>query len=1164
MRPIKLKIKGLNSFIDEQEIDFNKLTEKGFFGIFGPTGSGKSTILDGITLALYGDLPRKSTNYINVNCSSLNVSFEFSISDGKTKIYRVEREFKTDKKTNRPKSGKCKVLDITKENPIILAESVKEVTKTCENIIGLSLNDFTKTVVLPQGSFSEFLKISGKDKREMLERLFNLQEYGEKLEKKLFSKSKVIEKKLDVIKGQLTGYEDVNLDDLKIKEFEFENNEKSINEKSLELVEINKNYEEGKEIINLQYELKEFLEKKEKEQIKAEEIKDKKIKVDNIERALRVLEFIENHKKVSSDLEKSNTELTKHNKEFEEINKEKQDILERYNKLSKDKYEKVPELKIEEQKLTVEIKNKIALKSLNKEINNLESEINFFRKEDNEKNSELDRLNKNIDEITLDIKNLEEKYNDLKVDSNFRTSLEEAIRLEESYKNLDEEINKYNIHIANLKDKIQEYIDKKEELQINIDENSKILRNSEMLLEGLEKNFPNSDEVLLDKKSLLKELKEKLKKFNSYEEKIILIKKEILEIGKDLSKERSRKDSIEEKITLLEKKKEKLETESLAMILRKQLVDGSACPVCGSIHHKKENIEKVNLKSLDEIKNDISLNNKDLMEKEKKIIKLEEVLKVKNDTIKLFEEDIKALGYGFKENDILNLEKEIEILDENIKQYKDKKIEIEDKISSFKENGNELNNNIKILDVNINNTGEKLKEKQEKQDENLKENTALKLALHEKKSSLKIEKFKDEYDKLLKKEKEREEVEKDIKEKRDDKEKQEKQREVKNKEKEEIVGKLISSEASLKEKNNQKKELEANLKYEFETLDDLEKRLENINEEIKNIKNNFKICEDNKVLVEEAFESIKEKLKREELNYNELENKEKIAKNELESGLKKEGFSAVSKVKEILEDRDNLNNFKSEVEKYEEDIKNLNINIKNIERKLNDRKISEEEFETLENIKKDKENELTSLKNKNLILNKDIVSMREKIKKFEEIIKEKTKVEHEEAILNDLKKLFSGRKFVDFVATERLKYIALEASKKLMEISNGNYSLNVDKDGKFMIRDLKNGGSIRDVSTLSGGETFLTSLALALALSTGLQLKKTAPLELFFLDEGFGTLDDDLLEVVISSLERIHHDKLKIGIISHVEAIKNRVPVKLIVTPAEAGMGGSKVKIEKN
>lgn len=63
MKPIKLEVKGLNSFIDKQVVEFDKLTERGLFGIFGPTGSGKSTILDGITLALYGDIARKSKGY---------------------------------------------------------------------------------------------------------------------------------------------------------------------------------------------------------------------------------------------------------------------------------------------------------------------------------------------------------------------------------------------------------------------------------------------------------------------------------------------------------------------------------------------------------------------------------------------------------------------------------------------------------------------------------------------------------------------------------------------------------------------------------------------------------------------------------------------------------------------------------------------------------------------------------------------------------------------------------------------------------------------------------------------------------------------------------------------------------------------------------------------
>ncbi len=143
-----------------------------------------------------------------------------------------------------------------------------------------------------------------------------------------------------------------------------------------------------------------------------------------------------------------------------------------------------------------------------------------------------------------------------------------------------------------------------------------------------------------------------------------------------------------------------------------------------------------------------------------------------------------------------------------------------------------------------------------------------------------------------------------------------------------------------------------------------------------------------------------------------------------------------------------------------------------------------------------------------------------------------------------------------------MKYISIEASKRLRHITCGKYGLEVDDEGKFLIIDYKNGGEKRDASTLSGGEVFVTSLALALALSSRIQLKGTAPLELFFLDEGFGTLDDNLLEIVMDSLEKIHNKRLSIGIISHLESIKDRVPVKLVVTPAEAGIGGSRVKIE--
>lgn len=91
----------------------------------------------------------------------------------------------------------------------------------------------------------------------------------------------------------------------------------------------------------------------------------------------------------------------------------------------------------------------------------------------------------------------------------------------------------------------------------------------------------------------------------------------------------------------------------------------------------------------------------------------------------------------------------------------------------------------------------------------------------------------------------------------------------------------------------------------------------------------------------------------------------------------------------------------------------------------------------------------------------------------------------------------------------------------------------------------------------------MASLALALALSSQIQMKGSAPLELFFLDEGFGTLDENCLEVVMEALEKIRNKKRSVGVITHVEEIKARIPVHLLIEPAKAGEGGSKISIEE-
>ena len=108
MKPISLEIKGFQSFRDLQKIDFATLTSKGLFGIFGPTGSGKSTILDAIMFALYGKVSKESQNeYINLNEKETFVQYTFALSNGDQHHHYVVKRL--NKKNNANKYGTASV-----------------------------------------------------------------------------------------------------------------------------------------------------------------------------------------------------------------------------------------------------------------------------------------------------------------------------------------------------------------------------------------------------------------------------------------------------------------------------------------------------------------------------------------------------------------------------------------------------------------------------------------------------------------------------------------------------------------------------------------------------------------------------------------------------------------------------------------------------------------------------------------------------------------------------------------------------------------------------------------------------------------------------------------------------------------------------------------------
>jgi exonuclease SbcC len=151
-------------------------------------------------------------------------------------------------------------------------------------------------------------------------------------------------------------------------------------------------------------------------------------------------------------------------------------------------------------------------------------------------------------------------------------------------------------------------------------------------------------------------------------------------------------------------------------------------------------------------------------------------------------------------------------------------------------------------------------------------------------------------------------------------------------------------------------------------------------------------------------------------------------------------------------------------------------------------------------------------------------------------------------------------RFEKWLLDEALQELVDGATGTLYGLSGGAYSLCLDDRREFAVVDHRNADERRPVRTLSGGETFLASLALALALADRVAALATgggARLESLFLDEGFGTLDPETLDTVAAAIEQLQAGGRMVGIITHVRDLAERVPVRFEVS---RGPGGSTVE----
>jgi DNA repair protein SbcC/Rad50 len=1177
MKPRKLIIKGLNSFIEEKEIDFQRLTDKGLFGIFGPTGSGKSTILDAITIALYGSISRDSKDYINTNCTSLLVSYEFEIGVGsERKVYIADRIVNKDKATGSPKLKTSRLRELSAEGDIPIAEGANEVKSTVEKIIGLTADDFTRSVVLPQGKFSEFLKLTGEKRRSMLERIFRLERFGRNLSDRIRFAKREKNDSLNFLTGKMNSYEERGISEEKYKLLKIELKEiiEELDKLKDQKEKLDAEYEKYKTVWELQGELGIYRKEEKILEVNKQNIDVKKLKLKRAKDALNIKPIIEDLRDIDTKIKLNEEDLIKTRELLSNIKEKILNTEQQYEEWLNKKNTELPLLIEKEANLSIAIELQEKLKSIEKEISELRDEYQVRNKKRENFEEELKRLAKLKEEAAIRKESIEKRNEEIKVDPEYRDIVQRAYQTEEDYKRFIKEKDEVNRKLDNKSLLIRAIEEKLGEVLKQQDKCYQEVALTEEKIEVLSKNSPGDSSELISMKEkiseiglVLRELEGNLSRKEELEKKLSISLEEKIEVQNLVHQKTAYITEQKQALEKIQTEIENIKRNNAASVLSANLEEDTPCPVCGSMHHPqlaeafdesllsdkltlKESLEQ-EIRDIDgslrklEVRLGTALNNENFIKNN-----LGEVIaQIKDLKVDDLREEKARQEFCFNELN-LKIEKwsrDKEAVDKNLGRVKEIKNSIDKEEVKLSENLKNEKSSLEELKSNF----ETLRAKCED----------LEREYNSFKEELKLESIKDRVKELKDFEREYAANEKSLKMLADSINVYDKEKEAFSKE----ISNLQIELAKITESGKEKRIVLDRDKAKINELSEGKSPLEYIN-----------TVRNNKRVILESEEKLKNDLEREKKEKQKLSDKMlgeetnklnfMVLKKDLEEKLMQQlnvfGFADAEEAKDSMLPEDVIHKVEAEVLEFEDKLKAVRTNIDSVIRKLGGNSIEEESWkELLDNRKLTADN--YEIEKKNMDQKSHIIKQIEmELEELKVLNVRKKELEHVCSNLDDIAKLVEGNKFVEFVAMNQLKYISMEASKRLKDITRGRYALEIDSSGNFIMRDDFNGGSRRATSTLSGGETFLTSLCLALSLSSQIQLKGSAPLEFFFLDEGFGTLDSDLLETVMSSLERLHSDKLCVGIISHVEELKSRVPIKLLIEPAEHGKSGSKVKIE--
>lgn len=1125
-----LSILNLNSLSGKNEIHFDKepFNSSGLFAITGPTGAGKSTIFDAICLALYGRTPRLKNPDEIMSRHSAECYSELTFSvNGKRYRSRWEQRRSRGKTEGKLQGSKMSLSDLSGNEAAILEDKKSNVPQKIAEITGLDYDQFTRSILLAQGNFASFLSANINDRAELLEKMTGSEVYS-KLSISAFNRSKIEDDKLDRLKEKLGDTE--ILDGVKRLEYSTDL-EDSLKKREFIRNEINALTESHKWIeqdVILKHKIDGARYEVEECQKIEQEYEPWKKELERKEKIVTAFPVYDSFQYVANELFRKREHLR-------ELEKEKSlielNIIER-NKIYKENILKVQD-------------NQLLVQEFQRKIERIQVLENSLQSEEEQLKSDLDVKNKIGEKLREFLHKESQCDSEIKAWSIKENAIREYLNMHISYSGIKESLplirDKFDRFTKlskeyNFDDKVKNIalLDLEADRKELKDLNNKIyiIKNEKP---GERENLEYIKEILLKLIPIARSYTETMHSKNNYDKDKKNYSFKISGHIKNLEDLRSRLD-----LTLVEEGQMRLH--SHINIIRGQLNDGDICPVCSGTYHYEAESLFFNKITSDESISDSIKNTIQQIETEIEILK-EQILTadkhIQKDSDKLLtikKEWDSIKGELFTDLHPADRERANEIYRENVAQlitYKNWETEFNYLISEERE----------------------LKEKYDKS-KTLSEFLKLKSELSELLAPLNLTYGQADLLSLLE---------------NYDRAYQGKNEELNSIEKNMLSHKNLQENCTIEI---------AKLKQSIETgekqIEEHNIKIRTLNHEISSLSENRSV-DSLREIIHTLVESGERNLEKAQLQLSQTKESLFQNKGNLENVYRELPLMEEQQIKlkqqfeEILvKDKLLINDFKDR--NIVDEVKQKKTHLENIR----DRVIrAEENFKTAtESLKnhqalKPDEQYLVDVSEKTKVFKNEIEEISRSIGVVEEKLKsddlqrKKSReltlsIENQEGDClkwSKMKTLIGsadGKSYRRFVQGLTLEKLVQLANIHLLKLNN-RYRIERSeaKELEIHIVDSWQADTIRPSTTLSGGESFLVSLALSLGLSELVGNKLV--IDSLFLDEGFGTLDPESLETVLSALETLQSSGKLIGIISHVAAIRERISVQIRVNKLAGG-----------